>query len=110
MVVDAADPADEVGLVLGLDEHGGVGLDVEGVARCDGELDLADLWLAAVGLGEDPAAGGAALVVVGPPERPAVAAAPGFPGGDEAGPLGGGALLLRGLQPVDELEGGVELG
>ena len=48
VVVDAADPADEVGLVLGLDQDRGVGGEVDGLVGRNRELDLGHLRLLAV--------------------------------------------------------------
>ena len=43
LMVDAGDTADEVGLVVGLDEDRGIGRQVDRLADRDLELDLADL-------------------------------------------------------------------
>ena len=109
-MVDARDAADEVGLVLGLDQHRGVRREVDLLALGDCELHLAHLGLAAVRVGELVAARRAALVVGGTPQGAAALAAPVLLGGDEVGALGGGAPTLGLLEAVDELQRRVELG
>ena len=56
LVVDPSDPTDEVGLVVGLDEHRRVGREVDRLPGGDLELDLADLGGLAVRVGELAAA------------------------------------------------------
>ena len=43
LVIDAGDAAHEVGLVVGLDQHRGVGRQIDRLAGGDLEFDLADL-------------------------------------------------------------------
>ena len=109
LVVDAGDAPDEVGLVVGLDEHRGVGRQVDRLTGGDLELDLADLGGLAVGVGELAAAGRAALMAFRPPQRPAGPAAPELARAVEPGALRLRPLLLGSLQAVDELQGRVEL-
>ena len=109
LVIDARHPSDEVGLVVGLDEHRGVGGQVDGLAGRDLELDLADLRGLAVRVGELAPARRASLLALRTPERAAGAAAPELAGAVESGPLRLRSLLLCALEAVDELQRRVEL-
>ncbi len=108
MVVDAGDPADEVRLVLGLDEDGCVRGEIDGLALGNRELDLGDLRLAAVGVAEFPPARGAAGVLRGAPQSPAGLASPVLAGGGVSGPLCLRPALLRRFEPLDQLQRRVE--
>ena len=109
LVIDAGDPADEIGLVVRLDQHRGVRGQVDRLAGGDLELDLADLGRFAIRVGELAPAGRASFVGVGPPERTAGPAAPELTRAVEPGALGLCPLLLGPLQAVDQLQGRVEL-
>ncbi len=109
LMVDAGNASDEVSLVVGLDEHRGVGGEIDRLAGGDLKLHLADLRGFAVGVGELAAAGRAAFVALRPPERPARLAAPVLARSVEPGALRLRPLLLRPLETVDELERRVEL-
>src|ERR1700730_14803834 len=109
LVVDAGNAPDEVGLVVGLDQHRRVRRQVDRLTLGDLEFDLADLGGLAVRVGELAAAGRASFLAFWPPQRPAGAAAPELARAVEPGPLGLRPLLLRPLEAVDELKGRIEL-
>src|ERR1019366_2338416 len=105
LVVDASDSTDEVGLVVGLDQHRRVGGQVDRLPRGGLEFDLPDLGGLAVRVSELAAAGWAALLALRTPQCAAGAAAPELARSVEPGALRLRALLLGSFGAVDQLEG-----